>query len=378
MISLCMIARDEERCLERCLSSVLEIVDEIIIVDTGSADRTKDIAVSFGARVYDIKWRDDFASARNYAISKATGSWLLSVDADEAIAECDGRIIRDLTVSAYSAAVAYSFVTRNYTRDANLVGWVSNNGEYPSKEAGTGWVPTEKIRLFPNQPEIRYEYPVHEMVEPTIRRSGIKIKKCDVPIHHYGSLENNHPKKMQFYYRLGRIKASGLNNSAVALYELAVQAGILGKMEEAIDLWEAFIDLRPNVPEAYVHLGTAYFQCGQYPAASRAAAKALNLSPGMREAQYNYCLAEYILGNITKAKAGLEKLTQAFPDFLPACLLLAAVDICAGNQARGLNEINRLKQSSLGNDLAATIRDLANRLKGENQTDRAVMLSRLI
>ena len=177
MISLCMITRDEERFLARCLSSVQAIVDEIIVADTGSVDRTKQIALSFGAKVYEFEWRDDFASARNFAISKAAGSWLFSLDADEVVAGADAMALKDLTTSASSKSVAYSFVTRNYTCDPNLVGWVPNHDEYCTEQAGTGWVPSEKIRLFPRQPAIRYEYPVHEMVEPSIMREGIEIRK---------------------------------------------------------------------------------------------------------------------------------------------------------------------------------------------------------
>ena len=105
MISLCMITRDEEQFLARCLGSVQTMVDEIIVVDTGSVDRTKEIAMSFGAQVYDFKWRDDFASARNYAISKAAGSRLFSLDADEVISGCDGMALKDLAVSTSSGPV---------------------------------------------------------------------------------------------------------------------------------------------------------------------------------------------------------------------------------------------------------------------------------
>ena len=379
MISLCMITRDEEHFLARCLSSVQTIVDEIIVVDTGSVDRTKEIAMSFGAQVYDFKWRDDFASARNYAISKAAGSRLFSLDADEVVSGCDGMALKDLAVSTSSGPVVYSFVTRNYTFDTNLVGWVPNTDDYCAEQAGTGWVPSEKIRLFPNQSGIRYEYPVHEMVEPSIKREGIEIRKCSIPIHHYGPLQKDqNDLKMQSYYRLGRIKAESSGNQVVALYELAIQAGSLGKMQEAIYLWREFIALKPDVPEAYVHLGTAYFQSQDYPAALKAAIKALELAPGMKEARYNYCLCGFILGNIAKTKSGLEDLKKSFPQFLPARLVLAAADICSGDIEKGLDEIKQLKRTSLSANLAPTLKDLALRLKNEKQTACANILSGLV
>lgn len=87
-ISLVMIVKNEEQNLANCLNSVKYIVDEIIIVDTGSTDSTKEIALSFGANVFDFKWSNNFAAARNFGLKKSTGDWNLILDADESI--CDG------------------------------------------------------------------------------------------------------------------------------------------------------------------------------------------------------------------------------------------------------------------------------------------------
>ncbi|MFQ5343155.1 MAG: tetratricopeptide repeat protein, partial [Anaerolineae bacterium] len=81
-ISLCLIARDEEAHLPRLLDSVGEAVDEIVLVDTGSTDRTMEIARSYGARVIEFPWRDDFSAAKNEALRHATGDWILHLDAD--------------------------------------------------------------------------------------------------------------------------------------------------------------------------------------------------------------------------------------------------------------------------------------------------------
>ncbi|GHU50611.1 hypothetical protein AGMMS49975_02000 [Clostridia bacterium] len=82
-VSLCMIVKNEERCIERCISSVKPIVNEIIVVDTGSTDRTVEIAESLGAKVYYYEWDKNFANARNYAMKKAKGDWIIPLDADE-------------------------------------------------------------------------------------------------------------------------------------------------------------------------------------------------------------------------------------------------------------------------------------------------------
>lgn len=84
-ISLCMIVRDEAAVLERCLQSVTHLVDEIIIVDTGSVDETKTIAAAFTPHLYDFPWQDDFSAARNFAFSKGTGDYLFWMDADDVL-----------------------------------------------------------------------------------------------------------------------------------------------------------------------------------------------------------------------------------------------------------------------------------------------------
>lgn len=91
-ISLCMIVKDEEDVLSRCLKSVIDLVDEVIVVDTGSTDRTKEIALEYTEKVYDFAWIDDFAAARNYAFSKASGGYCMWLDADDVLLEADRQM----------------------------------------------------------------------------------------------------------------------------------------------------------------------------------------------------------------------------------------------------------------------------------------------
>ena len=90
-VSLCMIVKNEEQHLPRCLASVSPLVDEIIIVDTGSTDRTKEIAAGFGAKIYDFPWCDDFSAARNFSFSKASMEYCMWLDADDVLEEPDGQ-----------------------------------------------------------------------------------------------------------------------------------------------------------------------------------------------------------------------------------------------------------------------------------------------
>ena len=95
-LSLCMITKNEEQFLADCLNSVKNIVDEIILVDTGSSDKTVEIAKSFEAKIHFFEWCDDFAAARNESLKYATKEWILILDADEIISKSDGLKIKEL------------------------------------------------------------------------------------------------------------------------------------------------------------------------------------------------------------------------------------------------------------------------------------------
>ena len=93
-ISVCIIAKNEERYIEQCLQHLLPYEMEIVVVDTGSTDRTKEIAFRYTDKVYDFTWIDNFSAARNYAAGKASNNWILVIDCDEYLAEFDTRQIR--------------------------------------------------------------------------------------------------------------------------------------------------------------------------------------------------------------------------------------------------------------------------------------------
>ena len=95
-ISCCMIVKNEEKILPRCLDSLAGLMEEIIIVDTGSTDRTKEIAARYTDKIYDFEWIDDFSAARNFAFEKATKDYIYSADADEVLNEENRRRFREL------------------------------------------------------------------------------------------------------------------------------------------------------------------------------------------------------------------------------------------------------------------------------------------
>jgi hypothetical protein len=135
-VSLCMIVKNEAKHLARCLESAKTVVDEIIVVDTGSTDHTPDIAKAYGAKVLSIEWTRDFAAARNHAIEQASGAFILILDADEVLSSQDCEAFKAVVREAALSTAAYSIVTRNYTHLMNPLGWVPNDGSYAQEEAG--------------------------------------------------------------------------------------------------------------------------------------------------------------------------------------------------------------------------------------------------
>ena len=374
-VSLCMITKNEEKCLAKCLQSVKPICDEIVVVDTGSEDRTREIAAAYGAKVFNFRWQDDFAAARNYSLSKVGGDWIFILDADEVIASSDYEGFRKLISHAPERNVAFSIETRNYTALANTVGWNGNSGRYAKEEAGTGWFPSVKVRLFPNDPNIRFEYPVHEMVEPCLKRMGMRIETTDIPVHHYGKLnQHNQAHKGQTYYDIGIKKLDEMGDNIGALRELAVQAGNLKKWEEAIPLWQRLVRLQADSPEAYINMGTAHWHLGQYKKALWCAQEALALQPDLKEAHYNCAINLLYLQEAAKAIPLLENLLKQHPQYLSARFMLIAAYCCAGNQAGALEGCRQIQRTELGPVLAVSFHGLAKKLVAAQAIDYAIAL----
>ena len=374
-VSLCMIVKNEEEYLPRCLKSVIPVIDEMIVVDTGSTDRTKEIARAFGAKIYDFKWTDDFSEARNFSISKASGRWTFHLDADEVISSLDYEAFRKIIRQSATKKNAFLINTRNYTMDVNQVEWTANDGKYDKEESATGWTPSEKVRLFRNESNIRFEYPIHEMVDPSLKRAGITVKECSIPVHHYGKLNKEKSSgKVEVYYQIGRKKLDKMGDDAVALRELAIQAEIIKKHDEAIELWERFIAIEPNVPKAYINMGISYCSLGKFEEVLETAKKAMKLAPDMKEAHYNYALGKLHLGSAAEAVSILEKLLERLGEYPPAQFLLAAAYCCNGKKDKGINELKELQKSSIGPGLPIRCHELAKGLVSSHRNDYAIML----
>ncbi|MBT8349820.1 MAG: hypothetical protein KJO26_01080, partial [Deltaproteobacteria bacterium] len=263
----------------------------------------------------------------------------------------------------------------NYTMDVNQVGWTANDGHYEKEESATGWIPSEKVRLFCNESGIRFEFPIHELVEPSLKKAGIELKKCSIPVHHYGKLNKEKSnKKLEIYYQIGRKKLEQTGGNAVAIRELAIQAEIIGKHDEAIEFWERFIAIEPNEPNAYINMGISYCSLGKYGGVVETAKKAMRLEPDLKEAHYNYALGKLHLGCVGEAVSTLEKLLERLDKYPPAQFLLTAAHCCEGEKERGINELKELQKSSIGPGLPIRCHELAKGLVCSHRYDYAILL----
>lgn len=177
-ISQCMIVRDEEENIERALSWGRGTVDEQIVVDTGSRDRTAEIARSLGAKVFDFPWEDDFAKAKNFAISKAKGDWIAFLDADERMAE-EGAVGLKGILRRLSPSV-----------EALWAGLVNLDGRGGVQNVG------RQIRIFKNLPGLCYRRRIHEQLGFS---DGHPMRTADMTdslfIYHTGYTEEAGKKK---------------------------------------------------------------------------------------------------------------------------------------------------------------------------------------
>jgi O-antigen biosynthesis protein len=372
-LSLCMIVKNEEVHIAKCLASVKPVVDEMIVVDTGSTDRTIDIARSFGAHVYTFEWTNDFSEARNFSLSKAAGDWILVLDADEVVSARDYDLLVKVIETRGSDPTGYSITTRNYVESVNIKGWTANDGVYQQEEAGTGWHPSRKVRMFTNDKRIRFDGRIHELVEPSLNILGITPRECNIPIHHYGHLDvTNTISKGEDYYLLGKAKLDETGTDLKAIVELARQANDLGHYQESRELWSKAIDISPDNPDAFLNIGYAYLELGRFSEALKASENAMRLDDNMKEAKLNYSICELCIGDLKNAIAVLEDLLERVPEY-PSAMGLIAAAYCVNDQKdRCLHYINEIRKK--GFDCGLAFYDHATRLISAGRIEFAITL----
>lgn len=179
-ISLAMIVKNEEFNLSKCLHNIKELVDEILVVDTGSTDRTIEIARQFGASVYSYDWNDDFSDARNFSLKKCKGKWIFVLDADELLDESDKGKIRKLVEEKDFVAFAFDQLT------------YFNMDNCPDLRI------MKVLRLFPNDSSLRYSGKVRENIISGDSKKELKVKSSNIKIWHYGLIDVNYPVRKKY------------------------------------------------------------------------------------------------------------------------------------------------------------------------------------
>jgi glycosyltransferase involved in cell wall biosynthesis len=258
-----MIARDAASCLATCLASVVPLADELVVVDTGSSDRTRNVAREHGARVVEAPWLDDFAAARNVYVDAARGDWILSLDADEALDPVDAERLR-AALAANPRTAGLVSVSNHFA--LGRTGWPYMPSDFAGEvRPGIGCVVSRTVRLFPRLQGIRYSFPVHESLVPALAGGGVRIRECHLAVRHDGQLSNasDQTAKAALYARLGRRKVARFPRYALGHLELGKVLLFRDELDEARARFADCIGLRPQLVAGHFFYALATSMSGR-------------------------------------------------------------------------------------------------------------------
>lgn len=361
-ISVCMIVKNEERNLKRCLESIKNIVDEIIVVDTGSEDKTFEVAKAYTDKVFFYQWDNDFSKARNKSLEYATKKWILILDADEEFSIEEGKKLKSI-LKSNTDFEAFHLRLINYVNCTNI---------------GDSIV----LRVFKNKPQYRFVGKIHEQIIKSINTSseGGKIGSTDIKIIHYGydpdkanikekqqrnlkilSSYKEEEKDGYFYYSLGneyaRIKQY---DKALDVYKLCEEYPIkgegypiylcylavniaktlssAGRFKEAIERLQEAQRKYPDFKDLYFLEYLSNVSCGQFSKAKKSLEMYINIK--------NQCY-EYPNGNFEK-QFNIDEIIESLnsicieheSNLLSVIILADKNDIRIIDTVKGINEIS--------------------------------------
>ncbi len=295
-VSLCLIARDEEATIGMAIKSVLALVDEVIVVDTGSLDNTRIIAEGYGAKVFDVPWEDDFSAARNAALDQVTSQWVLVLDADEFLEPVRPvefqRLLHDPAAAGYRLRMAGGGVAR----DSSL---------------------TSRVRLFRNVREVRYRYPIHERLAPSLNewasRENLLILDSDMAVVHDRNDSARRTTRRERNQRILRKALELYPGESYFPYRMGC---------EGLSLLDGEVLPVAGLGAALVHLRAAWEKVGHLDPAEQ---KTLTWLPDLGAKITSSLLA---VGEIGEAALKVEKMREIFPGH-PLVLLQAVAVECA-------------------------------------------------
>ena len=299
-LSLCMIVRDEEGMLGRCLAAAAPAVDEIIVVDTGSTDATVEIARSFGAKVIEQPWTGSFAEARNTSLAAATGDWIVYLDADEILAEGDAQRLHALTGQVWREAMHLTLTS--FVGDVEDGAAVVNNA----------------LRVLRNRPEYRFQGRIHEQIAHALPSAPGRIGHSSVRVEHYGYLGDVRAAKEKSARNLALLRRQALEGTPTAFthYNLGCEYAAAGDARAAIgeygQAWaivtregtartEAFV---PGLIAGWVRMLQTV---GNGAEAATRAQEGLQLFPAFTDLVLELAVAARTAGHVDEARALYER-----------------------------------------------------------------------
>ena len=301
-VSLCLIVKNEEDNLADCLQSAADLVEEIIVVDTGSEDRTKEIAVSFGAKVFDFPWVDSFCAARNESLRHAGCDWIFWLDADDRLDDDNRQKLKALFAELPQDNVAY----------------VMKCLCLPDPVSKTSTV-VDHIRLFPNRPDVRWRYRIHEQILPSLRQAGAEVRWSDVTIRHTGYQDPDlRSRKLERDLRLLRIEYEEQPDDPFTLFNLGSVYREQGKQAEAIPLFRRSLDLsQPSdsiVRKLYTLLAQCQRQLDETVTAQQTLEEGLAVYPDDPEILFQQAVLQRETGDSSAAEATWLRILESPPD----------------------------------------------------------------
>lgn len=254
-LSLGLIVKNEEGNLRECLEPVRSLVDEIVVVDTGSTDKTREIAQEMGARLIEFPWRNDFSAARNEMLQQARGDWFFWLDADDRVQPENAGKLNQL------------FSTLNGQNNAYIMDVVCQP-EHPTSP--TNVLP--QCRLFRKHPQAGWEHRIHEQILPSLERLGYPMTFTDIQIHHVGYQDPAMlRRKVNRDLRLLRMDYATNPQDPATLYHLGLALLKIGQVEEGLKYLQEGLRYAPGkldwVRSLYLHITQTLVKLNRRPQA---------------------------------------------------------------------------------------------------------------
>jgi GT2 family glycosyltransferase len=302
-VSLTMIVRDEEANLPACLTSAEDLFDEVVVVDTGSTDRTREIAQAFGARVFDFAWVDDFAAARNAALAHATGDYAFWLDADDVLEPHERSKLAAL-LGALGEGGEAAYVVR-CACDAGPDG------------SGSPTV-VDHVRLFPLRDGVRWTYRVHEQILPSLRAAGIPVRWSDVTVRHTGYAEPAHRRrKLERDRKILTAELADRPDDPFVLFNLGSVAMELQDHRGAVGYFtRSLAGSAPGdsiTPKLYAQIARSHQALGDLTAAQETCAEGLRAAPDDAELLFRQGVARRLAGDAAGAESSWRRLLTLRP-----------------------------------------------------------------